>query len=240
MTNVWTLIDTLLKAPVNPGTYRMCLSGKPGIGKTVTPIKTLRADGTLVYVLTVTEESDVAELRGSWQLKGNEFVWVDGPLTRAWRESATQRVAVLINEIDKMNGAVAAFLHVYLDDHTPGIGAAELHLPTGEILRPTPWNIRYIATMNGAFADLPDPIQSRFPVNIEVNNVHPDALQTLSPDLRDLARNMTETANGARQTSIREFHAFDALRQIIPAEDAAQAIFGKSATQVLDTLLLRV
>lgn len=240
MNNTWHLIDTILHSPVNAGTYRMLLSGKPGIGKTVTPIKALRANGTTVYVLTLTEDSDVAELRGSWQLKGNEFVWTDGPLTRAWRDSATGPVAVIINEIDKMNGAVAAFLHVYLDDHQPGIGAAELHLPTGEILRPTPWNIRYIATMNGSFDDLPLPIQSRFPVNIEVNEVHPDALQSLAPDLRPIAKHMTETTNDERSLSIREFHAFDALRQILPPADAARAIFGASATQVLLALELPV
>lgn len=238
--STWTLIDSLLKAPINPGTYRMLLSGKPGIGKTVTPIKTLRADGMTVYVLTLTEETPMSELRGHWVMSGGEFVWMDGPLTKAWRDSASGRVAVILNEIDKASGDVFAFFHQYLDDHDPKNGAAEMHLPTGETLRPTPWNIRYIATMNGEFKDLPDPIQSRFPVNIEVNEVHPDALESLSEDLRVLAKNMTETQNADRAISIREFHAFDALRKVIAVEDAAKAIFGRSSRDILANLTVKV
>lgn len=230
---IWTLIDTLLTAPINPGTYRICLSGKPGIGKTVTPIKTMRADGLTVYVLTITEEMSMSELRGHFVMKDDNFIWMDGPLTRAWRDSATRRVAVIINEIDKAAGDVFTFFHQYLDDHDTRNGAAEMHLPTGEVLRPTPWNIRYIATMNGAFKDLPDPIQSRFPVNLEVNEVHPDALAALPEDLRDLAKHMTETTVSGRSLSVREFHAFAALRNVIPKEDAATAIFGASAKDIL-------
>lgn len=235
--STWNLIDKLLKIPANEGNYRMLLSGKPGIGKTMTPIKTLRADGTKVFIISLTEDTPHSELKGSFQLKGNEFVWADGLLIKAWRESASGKVAVVINEIDKAPPDVMSFMHAYLDDQT----IAEIHLPTGEVIRPTIGNFRVIATMNGKFEELPDPIQSRFPVNVEINEVHPEALASLPDDLQQIAKAMTENEReGGRSLSIREFKAFDALRKTEGLEDteAAAVIFGKSGAQMLTAVAM--
>ena len=177
----------------------------------------------------------MTELRGHFVLKGNDFVWHDGPLVRAWRESHEGPVAVIINEVDKGSVDATSFLHGYLDD--PQV--AEIYLPTNEVVRPKAGNFRVLATMNGQPEMLPDPIQSRFTVKVGVKEVHPDALAALPEYLREIAKNMTENQQEGRNISIREFHAYQALQETIGEQMAAQAIFGASAKDFLNAIKIK-
>lgn len=231
----WDLVSKILSSPINIGSYRMCLSGPPGIGKTLTPIKTLRANGYETYIAGITEETPMSELRGHFILKGNEFVWHDGVMMRAWRASHGDKpVCLIINEIDKSPGDVLSFFHTLLDD--PQV--AEIHLPTGEILRPKDGNIRYIATMNGVPQDLPAPLRSRFPLMLQVSKVHPDALASISPNLRAAAQNILENSTD-RPYSIREFIAYEALAKAIGEMDALAAIFGSDSSMLMDAIKVK-
>lgn len=231
----WDLIAKILSSPINIGSYRMCLSGPPGIGKTLTPIKTLRAAGYKTLIAGITEETPMSELRGHFILKGNEFVWHDGVMIRAWREShGPNPVCLIINEIDKSPGDVLSFFHTLLDD--PDV--AEIHLPTGEILMPKKDNIRYVATMNGVPQDLPAPLRSRFPLMLQVSKVHPDALAAISPGLRQAAQNILENSTD-RPYSIREFIAYESLAQAIGEMDALAAIFGSDSSMLMDAIKVK-
>lgn len=231
----WDLVAKILSAPINVGSYRMCLSGPPGIGKTLTPIKTLRAVGYKTFIAGITEETPMSELRGHFILKGNEFVWHDGVMMKAWREShGSEPVCLIINEIDKSPGDVLSFFHTLLDD--PDV--AEIHLPTGEVLKPKKDNIRYIATMNGVPQDLPAPLRSRFPVMLQMTKVHPDALACISSNLRAAAQNILENSKD-RPYSIREFIAYEGLAKAIGEMDALQAIFGDDSHMLMDAIKIK-
>ena len=231
----WDLIAKILAAPINIGSYRMCLSGPPGIGKTLTPIKTLRANGYKTYIAGITEETPMSELRGHFILKGNEFVWHDGVMMTAWRAShGDAPVCLIINEIDKAPGDVLSFFHTLLDD--PDV--AEIHLPTGEVLKPKKDNIRYVATMNGVPQDLPAPLRSRFPLMLQISKVHPDALACISPTLRAAAQNILENSTD-RPYSIREFIAYESLAKVIGEMDALGAIFGNDSAMLMDAIKVK-
>jgi MoxR-like ATPase len=233
--NEWELVSKILAAPINVGSYRVCLSGPPGIGKTLTPIKTLRACGYKTFIAGITEETPMSELRGHFILKGNEFVWHDGVMMRAWREShGPHPVCLIINEIDKSPGDVLSFFHTLLDD--PDV--AEIHLPTGEVLKPKKDNIRYIATMNGVPQDLPAPLRSRFPIMLEMKKVHPDALACISARLQVAAKNILENSHD-RPYSIREFIAYESLAASIGEMDALTAIFGSDAPMLVDAVKIK-
>lgn len=233
--DAWSLVNTLIAAPINEGSFRICLYGPPGIGKTLTPIKQLRAQGYEVFIAGITEETPMSELRGHFVLKGNDFHWHDGVMIRAWRAShGPKPVALIINEIDKSPGDVLSFFHTLLDD--PQV--AEIHLPTGEVLKPNLDNIRYVATMNGVPQDLPAPLRSRFPVTIGIVEVHPDALASLPTNLQGAAKNILENAK-ERPYSIREFRAYDALSKVLPMEQAVLSVFGDDAGMLLDAIKIK-
>ena len=85
------------------------------------PSETLRVK---YFMVTLHEDSSVAELLGHWIPKGTEFTWHDGVAIRAWREG----VPLVINEIDLASGPVMTFLHSILDDEE----LAHQTLPNGE------------------------------------------------------------------------------------------------------------
>jgi len=231
----WELVDKIIDAPINGGSFRMCLAGPPGIGKTLTPVKRLRAAGYKVFIAGITEETPMSELRGHFVLKGNNFVWHDGVTIRAWREShGAAPVALIINEVDKAAGDVLSFFHTLLDD--PEV--AEIHLPTGDVVVPKSGNIRYIATMNGRPEDLPAPVRSRFPIMLEMTKVHPEALATLAPNLQAAAKNILENSK-ERPYSIREFKAYQELAPTVGEEAALTAVFGQDASLLLDAIKIR-
>lgn len=213
---------------VFPHSTRMLLHGPPGTGKTYQAIWTAHAEGERVYSVTVTPEMSAAELRGHWVPFESRWVWNDGPSMCAYRGG----VRLVINEIDKAGDDALSFLLAILDD--PEV--ALLSLPSGETVRPAS-GFRVVATLNGDPESLPPALRDRFPVAIQIDSVHPAALGALPKDLQVAAR-ATVALPGERRISIRAWKEFARLREAIGEEQAARAVFGGRAGDVLDALRL--
>jgi len=215
---------------------RVLLRGKPGTGKTYHAATAAVGEDQKVYQITMTEETPAAEIRGHYTIKDGEYVWSDGPAIMAWREGAR----LVINEIDRASEDCMSLMYAILDD--PGF--AQLTLPTGETVRPAE-GFQIVATMNGIPEDLPDALQDRLPVDIEITDVHPKAIERLPEDLREPARNTALAKTSERGISIRMWLEFAALRETLPerlGDDeagltvAAQAIFGENYRDALTAI----
>lgn len=215
---------------------RVLLRGKPGTGKTYLAATGALRDEQKVYQITMTEETPAAEIRGHYIIQDGEYVWSDGPAIMAWREGAR----LVINEIDRASEDCLSLMFALLDD--PGF--AQLTLPTGETVRPEE-GFQVVATMNGRPEDLPDALQDRLPVDIEITDVHPEAIKRLPEDLREPARNTALAKTSERGISIRMWLEFASLREKLPdtlgdkdtaLTVAAKAIFGANYQEALNAL----
>ncbi len=229
----WEVADAIMSV-----SRRVLLRGKPGTGKTYHAVHSALKPDQKVYQITMTEETPAAEIRGHYILKGSEYVWADGPAITAWREGAR----LVINEIDHASEDCMSLMFAILDDPE----FASLTLPTGETVRPAE-GFQIVATMNGVPEDLPDGLQDRLPVDIEITDVNPEAIKRLPEDLQEPARNTALAKTGARSVSIRMWLEFASLREKLPEtiedkdtalEIAAKAIFGKNFREALNALTL--
>jgi hypothetical protein len=207
---------------------RVLFFGKPGTGKTYTAIHSALDEGQKVYNITLTPDTPMAEIRGHFLQKGGDFVWHDGPGILAWREGAR----LVVNEIDKASEDLLTFLYGLMDD--PDF--AEYTLPTDEVVKPKK-GFQVVATMNGEPEDLPDALQDRLPVQIEIKEMHPDAIATLPEDLQEAAKSTALAPTEARSISIRMWKEFALLREHIDdISVAAQAVFGEDADKAMASL----
>ena len=214
---------------VLPVAHRALLYGPPGTGKTYAAIHN-RPKDVSAYAITLTDETPMSELRGHFiRAQSGHFEWHDGPALRAWREGAR----LVVNEIHKCSPDIEAFLHVILDDPD----SALLMLPTGESVTPHP-SFSAVCTMNGDPADLEEALLDRLVVRIECDSIHPSAIATLSPDLRDLALSTSQVDDPHRRLSIRAWLEFDRLRQSIDPAMAALVVFEARAEELLSNLSL--
>ena len=218
----WPMIEAVLAAPI-PG-KRVLLYGPPGTGKTT--IGNRYGEPERVYNVYLTDETPAAELRGHFVPQGGEWLWMDGPAIRAWKEGAR----LVINEVNNASGDALDFLLAVLDD--PEI--AGIDLPTGERVTPRA-GFEVVATMNGEPGDLPEALADRFAVSFNVRRAHPDATKALG-DLAHVARAHADAGGGE---SSRPWNAFRALREHVGEEVAAYAVFGQEAQAILDAIRLR-
>jgi len=159
----------------------------------------------------------------------------DGVALRAWREGKR----LVIDEIDKAGGAALTNLLAITED--PSTAAFTIPL-TGETVRPVK-GFHVIATMNVDPSELPEALQDRFTVAIEITQPHPDAIKSLPTDLRSAAKVSANLSN-ERRVSIRAWQAFAGLRQSLklakqkdPEHMAALSVFGAARGQeVVDAL----
>ena len=221
---IWDLVEMLLLT-----VRTILLFGPPGTGKSYAG-HTMQMSNRELFTLTLTEDTPAAELRGHYIPKGQEFVWQDGPVIKAWRQGGR----LVINEINHAGGDVMSFLHAALD--TPE--TARLTLPTGEMVVPSK-DFQIVATMNGHPDELPDALRDRFPVAIEIPEPHPAGIASLPEDLREIARN-TAVAPIERRISLRQWLAFAALRTHVGERDAAFSVFGHRADEIMTTMSITI
>jgi MoxR-like ATPase len=221
----WDLVGRVLACSCVRHVY---LYGPPGIGKTYCAIREGRRDGN-VYAITLTQEMPASELRGHWTPRGNEFVWMDGPVVRAMREGAL----VVLNELLHASDDALSFLYPVLERDA----TARITLPTSETVVPRP-GFRVIVTENRPPSDLSAALRDRFDAVLEIDEPHPQALEGLSPVLREAARR-SFSLDDERRVSVRPFLVLDQLRFAIGLEDACTAVFGpQRGSQLFDALVL--
>ena len=206
---------------------RVLLYGPPGTGKTYAAT-TYNLNENGVDATTLTEDSSAAELRGFYLPSKEEFKWQYGTGINAWLKGGR----LVVNEIDHAGGDVSTFLHALLDD--PEYAFITLPNDEAEVVKPA-GGFHVVATMNGTPDMLNPALADRFPVKINVDSVHPKALEVLSEDLRQLAGELA-VANDERRTSIRSWIEFDKLRKKYNADVAAQAVFGSRGEDMLVAL----
>jgi MoxR-like ATPase len=217
--NCWDVAEAVIGI-----SRRVLLKGKPGTGKTFAATHLALPEDTPVFSLTLTEETPMAEIRGHFVTKGGEFVWMDGPAVRAWKEGGR----LVLNEIDHASDDVLTFMYAIMDDPE----YAEVTLPTGETVRPAA-GFHLIATMNGELYDLPDALQDRLPVSIDITQMNPEALLSLPEDLRGPAENTAMLDNDQRNISVRAWQEFALLREKLDDRMAADAVFAEKAKDAL-------
>ncbi len=216
--------DVLLATAEPEGGNHVLLYGPRGTGKTTSAARArfLSPDETPqpVYSITLTSEQSAASLWGHWMPKGDQFVWNDGPMLRAWKEGAL----LVINEIDHASEDVQNVLHVLLDD--PEV--AQFTLPTGETVRPGK-GFRCIATMNGFPEDIAEPVLDRFSLTVDVDRPSTEMIEALPEDLREEARwqyKHVDDERGEPAVTYRQLEMFASLRKTLSAETAAALVFG--------------
>ena len=224
-----TLTEWQLAETVMPHVHRMLLVGPPATGKTHLA-QHHGVKGRSVYSVTLTPDMSVADLIGCYTLHKGEMKWSDGPAIMAWRDGGRLN----INEIDRGSAETESILYALLDD----MSVARLTLPNGETVTPHP-AFQAICTSNvqGKQA-LPEALLSRLPVQIQINDIHPKALETLDADLRPLAIR-TNAASENERVSFRSWLTFQHLRRQCGADVALQAIFGNRAKDFAAAVSIR-
>lgn len=213
-----------LAAAVLPHAHRVLLYGPPGTGKTYAAIYD-RPPGIDAFVNTLEEDTPVAELRGHFvKNEDGTYRWMDGPAIAAWKTGGRY----VINEINRASPETQTFLYAILDDPE----SAQLTLPHGERVQPAA-SFSAVATMNGTPDELPEALQDRFSVQIEVDAIHPAALARVTARFRQAAE-AAAMAPSHRRLSIRKWLDLQKLLDAgLTLPVAAQACFGSRAQDIL-------
>lgn len=216
----WPLVEEIVRHALGS---RVLLYGPPGMGKSYLGWEIARELGWNFFSVTMTDQTPAAEVRGHFVLKGmDSSVWHDGVFCRSWRASANAPTIAVINEINHASSDALSLLHNFLDD----LQMAEMHLPSGEILKPHPEQLTVICTMNGEPEELPLPIRDRLSIQVKLTEPHPRALESIAvAELRALV------ARGELQ--LRSVKAFEQLQAKIGAPNAASAVWGAQGRNIL-------
>lgn len=221
----WELIERVLTCCALARVY---LWGRPGIGKTYVAYHKGQIERG-VYALTLTPEMPASELRGHYLPKGSAFDWHDGPALRAMREGAR----LVINEIRHASDDVLAFLYPILEFPE----TARVTLPSGETVTPAP-GFHVIVTDNAPPDELPPALRDRFDAVLEIQEPHPEALERLSPTLREVARR-SFALEDERRISLRGWLVLDRLRERLGLGEACLVVFGaERGSQIHDAVVL--
>lgn len=219
----WKDAEDVLAAGID----RLLLYGPPGVGKTYAGMNYGDVQRG-AWRVPCTEDMTEAQMTGHLLPTGEEWVWNMGPVGKALFANSR----VVLDEIDRLNGDVLS-LALSLTDSRESV--AWDHPITGERLTAGE-GYTVVATTNLEDPTELDPaLADRFNVAIRINAPHPDALKTLSRDLRRYAMRAADL--GDRRISLRVFQSFDKLRtRLADEERAARIVFGDRAESVLDAI----
>jgi len=211
---------------------RVLLYGVPGTGKSYQATLHNLAEKQKAVTTTLTEDGSAMELRGHFIPNDNgSMTWMHGTAIHSWITGAR----LVLNEIDHASGDVLTFLHTILDDKK----FASITLPNAkqEVVKPAK-DFTVVATMNGTPDALPLALRDRFPVKIHIDRIHPSALKKLPKKYREACDTLSVITDDERRTSVRSWYEFAKLSKVenFTEQDAAQAVFGVRANDILDTL----
>tara|TARA_Y100000592_G_scaffold46583_1_gene73958 strand:+ start:19246 stop:20001 length:756 start_codon:yes stop_codon:yes gene_type:complete len=216
---------------------RILLYGPPGTGKTYAAATnaigyTMEGEPN-VYQITMTEDTASANLEGFYKPSADGgFEWHDGIAIQAWRNGGR----LVVNEIDHASPDAMTFLHAILDDKD--IAQLTLNNDNKETVRPAE-GFTVIATTNSLPESLPMALKDRFPVKINVNEIHPKALEMFPEAWRSIIIETSLSEDMDTRLSIRAWREFfELIGKGLEKETAAALIFGERADELLDAIIL--
>lgn len=221
---------------------RVLLWGRPGTGKTYSAVHAPRPEGSPLFMVTATEETPAAELRGMFVPSGGgEFKWVDMVFLAWWEQGGR----LVIDEVGRLsNDAVSLSLATFNDS-----SVAQMSLPNGKTVRPNRdvWR-QVIGTTNSHPDDMCTALVERLFPPIQVDYPHDDAFNVLPASLRDAARNAVLSGRRDASASLRSWLSMAKLRtqfcerakmSVDAATDlAAKAVWGNAAQPIVDAIKL--
>ena len=216
---------------------RVLLYGPPGTGKTYAAATNkvgLNMDGDPnVYQITMTEDTASANLEGFYKPSSDGgFEWHDGIAIQAWRNGGR----LVINEIDHASPDAMTFLHAILDDKD--IAQLTLNNDNKETVKPAP-GFTVIATTNSLPESLPMALKDRFPVKINVDKIHPIALERFPKSWRNTISDTSLSMDSEQRLSIRAWREFfDLISKGLDKREAGYLIFGERADELMDAIFL--
>ena len=216
---------------------RVLLYGPPGTGKTYAAATNkvgLNMDGDPnVYQITMTEDTASANLEGFYKPSSDGgFEWHDGIAIQAWRNGGR----LVINEIDHASPDAMTFVHAILDDKD--IAQLTLNNDNKETVRPEP-GFTVIATTNSLPESLPMALKDRFPVKINVDKIHPIALERFPKSWRNTISDTSLSMDSEQRLSIRAWREFfDLISKGLDKREAGYLIFGERADELMDAIFL--
>ena len=216
---------------------RVLLYGPPGTGKTYAAATNkvgLNMDGDPnVYQITMTEDTASANLEGFYKPSSDGgFEWHDGIAIQAWRNGGR----LVINEIDHASPDAMTFLHAILDDKD--IAQLTLNNDNKETVRPEP-GFTVIATTNSLPESLPMALKDRFPVKINVDKIHPIALERFPKSWRNTISDTSLSMDSEQRLSVRAWREFfDLISKGLDKREAGYLIFGERADELMDAIFL--
>ena len=227
----WKAVHDVLSMGID----RLILFGPPGTGKTFAGLTMGDTQGGAFRVIC-NEDMTAADVTGHYMpAKDGSWAWHEGAVVKAWQGDGITGGRVVADEIDRASGDVLSLLLAMFD--TPK-SASWQHPESGRTMRPRDGFSVVMTTNVEDMRELPTALRDRFPVAIRIDQPHPDALLELSEDLRGPASASADADKG-RRFSVRAFMAFDKLRSAgMPNDKAAELIFGKRATDILDAIRL--
>ena len=216
---------------------RVLLYGPPGTGKTYAAATNkvgLNMDGDPnVYQITMTEDTASANLEGFYKPSSDGgFEWHDGIAIQSWRNGGR----LVINEIDHASPDAMTFLHAILDDKD--IAQLTLNNDNKETVKPAP-GFTVIATTNSLPESLPMALKDRFPVKINVDKIHPKALEMFPKSWRNTISDTSLSMDSEQRLSVRAWREFfDLISKGLDKREAGYLIFGERADELMDAIFL--
>lgn len=220
---------------LDAGIDRIVLYGPPGTGKTFAALRVGVGDAG-AHRLVCTEDMTAADVTGCWMpTASGQFEWLDGAAVRAWRGDGDVGGRLVVDEADRAAGDVLALLLAVCD--TDGSARFD-HPATGAVVTPMPGFSVVLTTNLEHPEELPASLRDRFPVAIEIDAPHPEALALLPEDLRDAAAAIA-AAPVPRRASLRAFYAYARLRECVEPDRAARLAFGATmGREIADALVI--